>query len=173
VWEIAAQFFIPNTGNTIPIEVDDCLQVDTDLHASALVEQGPNRDCDSHHDSIELGEQPEQDNGGVVEGAKDPGTSDQEGHGRAQDDKKDHRWKPPSIEAAKVVHMKIKDILHPKRQTGHGYKNPKLDLLLRSQLKAMQCFLWTYINPESHFYNKWMAASLDTAQGSGWGVWFA
>ena len=34
------------------MEVDECLQADTDLHvtdASASVEQGPNRDCDSHH----------------------------------------------------------------------------------------------------------------------------
>ena len=115
VWEIAAQFFIPNTGNTTPMEVDDCLQADTDLHASASEEQGPNRDCDRHHDSIKLGEWSEQNNEDAVDEAKDPSTSDQEGHGRAQDDEKDHRWKPPSIEAAKVVHMKIKDILHPKR----------------------------------------------------------
>jgi hypothetical protein len=155
------------------MEVDDCLQADTDLHASASVEQGPNRDHDSHHDSVELGEQSEQDNEDIVKGAEDPGTSDQEGHGKAQDDEKDHRWKPPSIEAAKVAHMKIKDIFHPKRQKGHGYKDLKLDLLLRSRLEAMQHFLWMYINPESHFYNKWMAASLDAAQGSEQGVWFA
>ena len=170
VWETAAQFFIPNT---ILMEVDECLQVDMDLHASASVEQGPNRDCDSHHDSVELGGQSEQDNEDVVEGAEDSGTSDQEGCGRAQDDEKDHRWKPPSIEAEKLTHMKIKDILHPKRQTGHDYRDLKLDLLLRSQLEAMQHFFWTYINPELDFYNKWMAVSLDTAQGSEWGVWFA
>jgi hypothetical protein len=78
----------------MPTEVDDCLQADTDLHASdltPLVEQGPNRDRDSHHDSIELGEQDNEDD---LDEAEEPGTSDQEGHGRAQDDEKDHRWKP-------------------------------------------------------------------------------
>jgi hypothetical protein len=91
VWEIAAQFFIQNTGDTMPMEVDDCLQVDTDLHVSdltPLVEQKPNRDCDSHHDSIELGEQDNEDD---LDEAGEPGTSDQEGHGRVQDDQKDHR----------------------------------------------------------------------------------
>jgi hypothetical protein len=71
------------------------------------------------------------------------------------------------------MHTKIKDILNPKRQADHGYKDLKLDLLFKSLLEAMQCFLWMYTNPESHFYNKWMAASLDTARGSEHGVWFA
>jgi hypothetical protein len=146
----------------MPMEVNDCLQVDTDPRTSDLtpvVEQEPNQDCDSHHDSIELGEQ---GNGSGLYEAEEPSTSDQAGHGRAQDNEKDHRWKPPSVEAAKVAHMKIKNILHLKRQMGHGYKDPKLDLLLKSQLEAMQHFLWTFTNPESHLYNKWMAASLDT-----------
>jgi hypothetical protein len=69
--------------------------------------------------------------------------------------------------------MKIKNILHPKRQMGHGYKDSKLDLLLKNWLEAMQHFLWTYTNPESHLYDKWMAASLDTAWESECGVWFA
>jgi len=99
--------------------------------------------------------------------------SDQEGDGEVQDDQQDQRWKPPCIEAVKAAHTRLKDILHLLRKTGNGYKDPKLDLLLRSWLEAMQHFLWAYINPESCFHNKWMAASLDMACALERGVWFA
>ena len=103
VWEIAAQFFVANTQakDTMPMEVDDCLQqyippvveladslqADTDLHASnsdltPFMGQGLDRD----HDKIEL---MAQDNKDDLDDAEEAGTSDQEGHGRAQDDEKD------------------------------------------------------------------------------------
>lgn len=102
------------------------------------------------------------------------GASDAEnGHDEAHDDQKDQRWKLPTIEAAHTAHSRIKAILRPQRDNGVGHKDPGLDLLLRSCLEAMQRFLWRYIDINSEFYNKWMAASLDTARSSEHGVWFA
>jgi hypothetical protein len=88
------------------------------------------------------------------------------------DDQKDQRWKAPSIEAAKIAHAELKNILHPPRKNGIGYKHANIDLLLRSRLEAMQQYLWIYINPCSRYHGKWMAASIETAQSLARGLWF-
>ena len=56
----------------------------------------------------------------------------------------------------------LKKILRPAQLTGGGYKDPGLDLVLRTCLEEMKQFLWTYVNPQSIAYNKWTAASLHT-----------
>jgi len=99
--------------------------------------------------------------------------SDEEGEGNAQSDERDTRKPPPSVIAAGEAYKKLKDIISPPRNKGKGYKDPNLDLLTRSRLEAMKRFLWTYINPESRFYDQWTAASLDTAQAAERGPWFA
>jgi hypothetical protein len=82
VWEIAARFFVANTRDTMPMEVDDCSQ--------QYVEQG----LDGDHDRTEHTARA-QDNEDELDEAEEAGTSDHEGHGGAQDDEKDCRWKPP------------------------------------------------------------------------------
>ena len=77
------------------------------------------------------------------------------------------------VSAAKIAHKEIKKILHPPRDTGRGYKNPKLDLLTRSRLEAMQQFLWAYVNPISETYDKWSMSSLAAATALEKGPWFA
>lgn len=103
----------------------------------------------------------------------DGGESDSEGVGNVQDDEKNKLWLPPSIEAAHAAHTRLDAILNPRRNTGAGHKDPSLDLFLRSRLEGMKRFLWNYTNPRSRFYEKWIAASVDTATASEKGPWFA
>ena len=103
----------------------------------------------------------------------EPGMSDKDGEGEAHSDQKEMRWKPPTLKAVQTAHTKIKAIIHPPQNTGKGYKDPGLDLLLQSWLKSMQQFLWAYIDVKSPFYNKWMAALLDMAHTAEKGLWFA
>jgi hypothetical protein len=103
----------------------------------------------------------------------EPGMSDEDGEGEAHGDQKEMRWKPPTLEAAQTAHGKIKAIIHLPQDTGSGYKDPGLDLLLQSRLESMQWFLWAYIEVKSPFYHRWMAASLDIARTVEKGLWFA
>ena len=105
--------------------------------------------------------------------AGDEDKSDSEGVGDAQDDEKQKIWIPPSIDAARAAHAQLDEILNPRRKSGKGHKDPGLDLLLRSRLEAMKRFLWNYTNTASRFYEKWIAASIDTARASEKGPWFA
>ena len=99
--------------------------------------------------------------------------SHEEGEGEAEDDEKNTRWKPPTVVAAKITHDKIKCIFQPPRNTGKGYKDPSLDLLIQGWLEAMMWFLWAYTNPASKVYNHWSVASLETACAMEHGPWFA
>lgn len=76
------------------------------------------------------------------------------------------------MEAACKAHANIKDILHPRRDNRKGYKDPRVDLLLRSWLEGMQRFLWTYTNINARLYNKWMVASLEATESVEWGWWY-
>jgi hypothetical protein len=57
----------------------------------------------------------------------------------------------------------LKLILRPPQNSGGGYKDPKLDLLLQSHLEKMQMFFWNYTDPANKTRG-WQAASLKTAQ---------
>ena len=110
----------------------------------------------------------------------DSDDSDDEPGGEAEaecvqraNEEKDMQWSPPTVEAVKEGHKKIKDLIHPPQNTGKGYKDPKLDLVLRSRLEAMMRFMWAYINSKSPCYDKWEAASLDTAWAAERGPYFA
>ena len=102
-----------------------------------------------------------------------PGASDKDREGEAHGDEKEKRWKPPTLEATQAAHANIKAIIRPPWDTGGGYKDPGLDLLLRSRLESMQRFLWAYINVKSPFHKKWTMASLDIAHTAEKGLWFA
>ena len=57
----------------------------------------------------------------------------------------------------------LKDILHPPRKTGAGYKDPKLDPFVRIHLKGMQTMLCFYTNEKLVTYEKWGASALQVA----------
>jgi len=65
---------------------------------------------------------------------------------------------PPTIEEAAAL-KDIKLMLRPLQDSGKGYKDPKLDSLLQSQLEKMKMFLWNYADP-SNKTHVWQAASL-------------
>ena len=76
---------------------------------------------------------------------------------------------PPTIDVAKLALADIKRVLKPHRDTGAGYKDPKIDLLLRGRLDLMKLFLWQYISTN----NGWIASSLHVAHAAERGPWLA
>ncbi|KAG2033109.1 hypothetical protein BDR03DRAFT_1014657 [Suillus americanus] len=78
---------------------------------------------------------------------------------------------PPTVGKAKLALVDLKLILRPP-QSGPGYKDPKLDLLLCTHLERMQMFLWTYTD-SANKNPGWMAASLKTAHAYQKGPWLA
>lgn len=70
---------------------------------------------------------------------------------------------PPSIEEALLALGDLRRILKPPRVTGKGYKDPDLKTVLRQRLEGMSQLLWTYCDPQSPTYGKWIAASVRVA----------
>jgi hypothetical protein len=79
---------------------------------------------------------------------------------------------PPSIDDAKKALVDLTQLLRPRRETGAGYKDPGLDLLLRSWLERMKMFLWHYTDTSKGRVG-WMEASLQTAHAFQKGPWLA
>jgi len=68
----------------------------------------------------------------------------------------------------------IRNMLKPPRNTGHGYKDSKVDnSWTKLRLGFMASFLTHYTNPSSPGYQAWMAASLLTANGMAKSRWWA
>ncbi|KAF8156091.1 hypothetical protein B0H34DRAFT_676160 [Crassisporium funariophilum] len=61
-------------------------------------------------------------------------------------------------------------ILHSKRNTGPGYKDPDLDLWRRAHLEGMLSMLNMFMNPESRTYNECGASACQAAIGLGRGT---
>ena len=76
---------------------------------------------------------------------------------------------PPSIDAARLALAAIKLVLKPHRNIGAGYKDPRIDLLMRGQLNLMKLFLWRYIDSN----DGWIASSLQVAHAAERGPWLA
>jgi len=57
----------------------------------------------------------------------------------------------------------LKNILHPPRKMGAGYKYPGLDPFVRIRLEAMQTMLSFYTNEKSATYEKWGTSALQAA----------
>jgi hypothetical protein len=155
------------------------MDLDISEALSATVDDVPNgeipdysEDLVDDSDNVMVAEKVTEDDGDLSEN-EDRGESDEEDEGDSQDNTMGSRWQPPTVVAAKVAHERIKLILRPPRDTGKGYKDPKLDLLLRERLEAMKQFLLVYSNPKSKTYNIWTAASLETAMAMGKGPWFS
>jgi hypothetical protein len=77
--------------------------------------------------------------------------------------------RPPSIDAAKLALAAIKLVLKPHRDTGAGYKDPQIDLLMWGHLDLMKLFLWQYIDSD----DGWIASSLQVAHAAERGPWLA
>ena len=63
----------------------------------------------------------------------------------------------------------LRKILHPRRDTGQGYKDPEIDLWRRARLEGMMSMFHMFTNQQSHTYNKWGASACQTAIGMGRG----
>jgi len=84
---------------------------------------------------------------------------------------------PPTLDEAKSALVHLKNILKPPRDSGAGYKDARLDLLLRGRLELMQMFLATYIrrvlDPADMLGGKWGTTSLEVAEMAKRGPWLA
>ena len=61
----------------------------------------------------------------------------------------------------------LKKILHPKHDTGQGYKDPKIDLWCHAQLEGMMSMFHMFTNWQSCTYNQWGASVCQVAIGMG------
>ena len=180
LWKAATNFFVPTAAanteipnnhespiNTIPADSPRKRPWQATVE-EALDGGNPPSDSDGADllEDINLEDNPSDGND------SDSEDSDNE-PAEAESEEKDMRWSPPTVEAVKEAHKKIKDMIRPPRDNGKGYKDPKLDLVLRGRLEAMMRFMWAYINSESPCYDKWEAASLDTARAAERGSYFA
>ncbi|KIJ09520.1 hypothetical protein PAXINDRAFT_87353, partial [Paxillus involutus ATCC 200175] len=62
---------------------------------------------------------------------------------------RDYSWevrKPPTVESARRALHDLKLILKPPRESGRGFKDPQLPLVLRTRLEWMKSFLWIYVD---------------------------
>jgi hypothetical protein len=182
IWGLATQFFIdkplPNQPDdlnlherspSIRTSIDILNKIDIDMAVSidpspqlqlrATVEDVPDEDDEDlvEIEDEETGGKPTEDNEdaediGDLSENDDAGETDKEDETDTPDSTKTTYRPPPTVAAASTAYQKIKLILHPPRDNGKGYKDPKLDLLLRGRLEGMKQFLWVYSNPSSRTY---------------------
>src|SRR5882724_1667492 len=83
----------------------------------------------------------------------------------------------PTLDEAKSALDVIKNVLRPWRDTGAGYKDVKLDLLLQGQLKLMKMLLIKYVDhlsrPGTPQADVWGATALEVVKMAVWGAWLA
>jgi hypothetical protein len=77
--------------------------------------------------------------------------------------------KPPMMEAACKALADVKQLLKPPRLRGHGYKECRLPLALRTRMEWISDLLTLYTNTDSRLSNgnnssRWTASSLDCAE---------
>ncbi|KAG1872185.1 hypothetical protein F4604DRAFT_1925793 [Suillus subluteus] len=81
-------------------------------------------------------------------------------------------WIPPTILEARAALTDLRNILHPPRKDGTGYKRPDFDPTFKGRLESMEKFLWKYVDINddgtSHAKNsaggKWTQAADETAR---------
>ena len=77
-------------------------------------------------------------------------------------------YMPNPIKADILAAMEdLKRILHPKHDTGQGYKDPKIDLWHHAQLEGMMSMFHMFTNWQSCTYNQWGASACQVAVGMG------
>jgi len=84
---------------------------------------------------------------------------------------------PPTLDEARSALDGIKKILKPPRDSGAGYKDANLDLLLRGQVEMMRMLLVAYMDrlsrPGKLPHGVWGATSLEVAEMAERGPWLA
>jgi hypothetical protein len=82
---------------------------------------------------------------------------------------------PPSIEQAEKAFDNLMNILKPRRKKGPGFTDPGLDKIVTERLSAMKLFCFNYLDMSKKNKAKpqWQAASLQTAQSLGHGIYMA
>jgi hypothetical protein len=79
-------------------------------------------------------------------------------------------YTPYPIQADVLAAMEdLKKNLHPKRDTGRGYKDPEIDLWRRARLEGMMSMFHMFTNRQSRTYNQWGASACQVAIGMGRG----
>lgn len=98
------------------------------------------------------------DNDSISDNGTDHGVNDETWIGPKYSH--DYLWRaPPSISDARVAKEDLENLLHPRRNSGHGHKDPKLDLLLSHRMRLMRSFLAIYVDP---IHGKgWSEASME------------
>ncbi|KAF8222320.1 hypothetical protein L208DRAFT_1323264 [Tricholoma matsutake] len=82
------------------------------------------------------------------------------------------REAPTQIQAHEALKdLKIK--LHPPRNMGRGFKDPKLDPFVRIRMESMQSMLHFYTTPQFFTYDKWGASACQAAISTGRGRYCA
>jgi hypothetical protein len=76
----------------------------------------------------------------------------------------------PTLLEVQMAIEDLKCLLHPKRDTGRGYKDPNFDLWQCSRLEGMISMMNMYTNPQSRTYNQWGPSSIQTVVGMGRGT---
>jgi hypothetical protein len=79
-------------------------------------------------------------------------------------------WRtPPSIPDAHAAKEDLEKTLYPRRDSGYGHKDPKLDLVLRHRIELMRSLLSLYVDP---IHGKgWSEASMAVVQIFDQGRW--
>lgn len=78
-----------------------------------------------------------------------------------------HNRSPPSMDAARVAITLLDSILRPPRATGNGYKQPKINNILKSRLQDMQSVLRLFCRNTG-----WIKASEIIAAAKGRGPYY-
>lgn len=76
----------------------------------------------------------------------------------------------PQRQSVDKAIQNLKNILHPPHHTGHGYKDPKLPMLLRTRLELMVGFLRLY---QASDYTGWVLHADAMATAGGKGPWLS
>ena len=77
---------------------------------------------------------------------------------------------PPSPDEVEKCLRTLEALIKPKRKTGHGHRDPHLNLVLRARLETMATFLRIY---KMNGYLDWTGSSEVAAAAAGKGPWLA
>ncbi|KAH7905399.1 hypothetical protein BJ138DRAFT_1106018 [Hygrophoropsis aurantiaca] len=155
-------------------EDDAAGQVYEFIEESGLGEDAEGSESDSSESESESGE-------GEVEPTDcDDTESEAEGSGQAKivRDYSYESRRAPSIKCAQEALRDINLTLKPPRNSGYGYKDARLPLVLRTKLEWLASFLWLYTDSGSRLakgtvYSCWTAASLRAAHAQQRPPWHA
>jgi hypothetical protein len=76
---------------------------------------------------------------------------------------------PPTLDEIEKAFTDLRNILRPRTESGHGFRDLGLDRIVAERLSAMKLFCYNYIDMQKGQLNspQWQAASLQTAKSLG------